>query len=111
MSGEKIFPDRRWNSQSIWRRSGSERRICEPSSRGTQSQTVRAEGRIISYSTEVFRRYQKHRYILGCIVDEKTSISIGTLMEIEKELSDTWTGFTRLTKLNEKPTDGYTWSG
>ena len=26
-------------------------------------------------------------------------------------MSDTWTGFTRFTLLNEKPPDGYTWSG
>ena len=35
-----------------------------PSSHGTQSQTVRAERRIISYSTEIYRRYQDYRYIL-----------------------------------------------
>ena len=29
----------------------------------------------------------------------------------DRELSDTWTGFTRFTTLNEKPPDGYTWSG
>ena len=27
------------------------------------------------------------------------------------DLSDTWTGFTRFTTLDEKPPDGYTWSG
>ena len=26
-------------------------------------------------------------------------------------MSDAWTGFTRFTILNEKPPDGYTWSG
>ena len=30
---------------------------------------------------------------------------------IEGDLSDAWTGFTRFTMLNEKPPDGYTWSG
>ena len=29
----------------------------------------------------------------------------------DRELSDTWTGFTRFTILNEKPPDGHTWSG
>ena len=29
----------------------------------------------------------------------------------DRELSDTWTSFTRFTFLNEKPPDGYTWSG
>ena len=33
-------------------------------------QTVRAERRIISYSAEVHRRYQKYTYIIGCIVGE-----------------------------------------
>ena len=28
-----------------------------------------------------------------------------------RELSDTWTGFTRFTILKEKPPDGHTWSG
>ena len=29
----------------------------------------------------------------------------------DRELSDTWTGFTRFILLNERPLDGYTWSG
>ena len=29
----------------------------------------------------------------------------------ERELSDAWTGFTRFILLNEKPPEGYTWSG
>ena len=29
----------------------------------------------------------------------------------ETELSDAWTDFTRLILLNERPPDGYTWSG
>ena len=41
------------------------------SSRGTQSQTVRAERSIISYSTEIYRRYQDHRHNFGCDVGEK----------------------------------------
>ena len=39
-------------------------------SRGTSSQTVRAERRIISYSAEVHRRYQKNTCITGRIVGE-----------------------------------------
>ena len=27
-----------------------------------------------------------------------------------RDLSDSWTGFTRFTILDEKPPDGYTWS-
>ena len=29
----------------------------------------------------------------------------------DRELSDAWTGFTRFMLLNERPPDGYTWSG
>ena len=29
----------------------------------------------------------------------------------EEELSDAWTGFTRIILLNERQLDGYTWSG
>ena len=29
----------------------------------------------------------------------------------DRELSDTWTGFTRFTTLKEKPPYGHTWSG
>ena len=32
-------------------------------------------------------------------------------IEGDRDLSDLWTGFTRLTTLDEKPPDGYTWSG
>ena len=32
-------------------------------------------------------------------------------VDVDRELSDTWTGFTKFTILNEKPPDGYTWSG
>ena len=32
-------------------------------------------------------------------------------VEGERELSDAWTGFTRFTLFNERPPDGYTWSG
>ena len=32
-------------------------------------------------------------------------------MDGKRELSDAWTGFTRFILLNEKPPDGYTWSG
>ena len=32
-------------------------------------------------------------------------------MEGNRDLSDSWTGFTRFTILDEKPPDGYTWCG
>ena len=47
------------------------RRIHLSSSRRTQSQTVRAERRIISYATEICQRDQDSKYIVGCIVGEK----------------------------------------
>ena len=78
-------------------------------SRGTQSQTVRAERRIISYSAEIYRRYQKHTYITWCNAGE--NIDDYWNGDGERELPDKWTGFTRFTILKEKPPDGYTWSG
>ena len=47
------------------------RKLHIPPSRWTQSQTVRAEKRIISYSVEVHRRYQNNIYITWRIVGEK----------------------------------------
>ena len=32
-------------------------------------------------------------------------------IEGNRDLSDSWTGFTRFTILDERPPDGYTWSG
>ena len=32
-------------------------------------------------------------------------------IESDRDLSDSWTGFTRFITLDEKPPDGYTWSG
>ena len=67
MGGEKfIFPI----ADGTVKLSGGDQ-FYLPSSRGTQSQTVRAERRIISYSTEIYRRCQKYRQILGCTVGEK----------------------------------------
>ena len=44
------------------------RKLHLPPSRGTQSQTVHAKRRIISYSAEVHRRYQNDTYVDGCLV-------------------------------------------
>ena len=71
-------------------------------SRGTQSQTVHAERRIISYSAETNRRYQKYSYITGCGAGEKM-LMIYWNVDGDCELSDTWTRFTRFTLLKEKP--------
>ena len=70
-------------------------------SRGTQSQTVHAGTRIISYSAEIYRRYQKYLYITGCNAGE--DIDDYWNVDGDRDLSDTWTGFTRITKKKEKP--------
>ena len=84
------------------------RRIHLSSSRWTQSQTVHAERRNISYSKEVHRRYQNNMYITGRFVGEKLEDYCN--VDGEKELSDAWTSFTRFILLNERPPDGKTWS-
>ena len=73
----------------------------------TQSQTVHAERRIISYSIEVHRRYQNNTYVTWC----KRHIDDYWDVDGEKELSDAWTGFTRFIFLIERAHDRYTWSG
>ena len=72
------------------------RRFHLPSSCGTPRQTVRADWRIIPYSIEIHWRYQNYRHDVRCDV---------------LELSDAWTGFTRFILWNEKPHDGFSWSG
>ena len=42
------------------------RELYLPSSRGTQSQTVRAEGSVILNSTEIYWRDQGYKYVTGC---------------------------------------------
>ena len=54
-------------------------------------------------------------------VDRNTSVSLDVTLETniddywnvdgDRDLSNTWTGFTRFTMLKEKPPDGYMWSG
>ena len=73
-----------------------------PSSRGTQSQTVRAERRIIFYSSELYRRYQKPRTSWDVMLEK--SIDDHWNVDGDRELSDTWTSFTRFTSLSEKTT-------
>ena len=71
---------------------------------GTPSQNVRAERRIIPYSTEVHRRYQNNTYVTGCVDGD----NIDDFWNVggEEELSDAWTGFTRFILLNERAPDG-----
>ena len=93
-----------WND--FWSISGN---FCLPSSRGAQSQTVRAERSITPYSTEIYRRDQDYKCIIGCNVGEIFHDYWN--VDGDRELSETRTGFTRFTILNEKPPDGCTWSG
>ena len=48
-------------------------------------------------------------------VTRATSTSLDVMLGMnddgDQELSDTWTGFTRCTVFNEKPLDGFSWSG
>ena len=60
-------------------------------------------------ATLVHRRFQKYTYIIGCTVGE--NIDEYWNVDGERELSDAWTGFTRIILLNERPPDGKTWSG
>ena len=66
-----------------------------PSSRWTQSQTVRAERSVIPYSTVILPW-------MWCL---NAAWTIYCNIEGDRELTDTWTGFTRFTP------DGCTWSG
>ena len=109
---ENLCNSRRLN-QWLWRSEkwllDDLRRIHLLSSRCTPSQTVRAARRNISYSDEVHRRYQNIIYITWRIVGRNRSKI--TEMWMDTKLTDTWKGFTGFTILDEKPPDGYTWSG
>ena len=67
---------------------------------------VRVERSVIPNSTEIRRRDQGYEYIVGCNAGENIDDywNVGQ----DRELSDTWTGFTRFTMLDEKPPDGKT---
>ena len=68
-----------------------------------------AERSIIPTSTDIYRRDQGYKYVTGCNVGE--GIDDYWNVDGDRQLSDTWTSFTRFTILDEKPTDGYTWFG
>ena len=67
-----------------------------------------AERSIIPYSTEIHRRDQGYKHILGS--DAGENVDDYWNVDEHLELSDTWTGFTRFIFLNEKPPDGFSWS-
>ena len=54
-------------------------------------------------------RYQNYWNHVRCDVGE--NIEDYWNVHGDRQLSDTWTDFTRFTILSEKPADGYTWSG
>ena len=63
----------------------------------------------MSYSTEVHRRDQNNIHVTGRNVGE--NIEDYWNVDEDRELSDARTGLTRFFLLNERPPDGYTWSG
>ena len=81
------------------------RKLHIPPSRWTQSQTLLAERRIIPYSTEIHWRLQNYTHELGCYA----RTTHRWLLEIDgsRNLSDSWTGYTQFTLLEEKPPDGF----
>ena len=85
------------------------RKLHIPPSRWTPSQTLLAERRIIPYSTKIQWRIQNYSYKLGC----QARTTHRWLLEYRwsRDLSDSWTGFTRFTLLEEKPPEGQMWSG
>ena len=86
------------------------RKFHIPPSRWTQSQTLLAERRIIPYSTEIHWRIQNYLYKFGCQTGEKRIDDYWNI-DGSVDLSDSWTGFTQCTLLDEKLPDGYMWSG
>ena len=69
-----------------------------------------AERRIIPYST---KKYIDVTSTTHTNLDVKQEKRIDDYWNIDgsRDLSDPWTGFTQFTLLEEKPPDGYTWSG
>ena len=87
--------ERRERGKEGVRRGGQEEHLTNFS----QSQTARAEIRIISCSTEIHRRYQDHGYTLGCTVGE--TLEDCWNVDEDRELSDAWTSSTRFTIFSE----------
>ena len=80
-----------------------------PPSRWTQSQTLLAERGIIPYSKKIHWRNQNYSYESG--LSSKRAIDDYWNIDGSRNLSDPWTGFTQLVLLEERPLDGYMWSG
>ena len=78
------------------------------SSYWTESSIIRAKRRVIPHSTEIHWCHQVNSHRFGCST-RKTNW--WPLVVGNRNLSDTWTGFTRFTLLNEAPPKEYMWSG
>ena len=85
------------------------RKLHIPPSRWTQSPTLLAKRRIIPCSTEIHWRLQNYSYKFGCWA--RSRIDDCWNIDGSRDLSDSWTGFTQFILLEEKPPDGYMWSG
>ena len=85
------------------------RKLHTPPSRWTQSQTLLVERRIIPYSTEIHDVSRTTRTNLD--VMQESRIDDNWNIDGSRDLSDSWTGFTQFTPLDEKPPDGFLWSG
>ena len=71
-------------------------------------QATLAERRIVPCSTELHWRFQNYTYKLGCYA--RTPHRRWNI-DGSRDFSDSWTGFTQFTLLEEEPPNGYMWSG
>ena len=93
------FPDAGWSDEWIL---VHVRKLHIPPSRWTKSQTSLAERRIIPCSRTTHTNLDVMR---ECRIDDYWNV------DGSRDLSDSWTGFTQLILLEEKPPDGKMWSG
>ena len=85
------------------------RKLHIPPSRWTQSQTLLAERNhsLFHWNTLTSPELRERIWVLN---KNAASTTVGTSMG-QGILSDSWTGFTQFTLLDEKPPDGHMWSG
>ena len=150
------IPDRRWNSKTVWRRSGSENTtfLWDHPDRGEEQGNFLGEsdgsrpplrdslpddGEARNDFSAISGNYTYRPHVEPRVklyvpreescpiplkhidVTRNTFSSLDVLLEKsiddywnvdgDRDLSDTWTSFTRFPILDEKPPDGYTWSG
>ena len=78
-----------------------------PPSRWIQSQILLAEKRIIPYSSKIHWRLQNDKNEFECYARKPHRDF--WFIDGSRDLSDSWTGFTQSSLLEEKPPDGYMW--